>query len=200
MFKEMFNRSSASSFSLPAPRQLCAAIALGSALLVGCGSGSSASAGDPSPTSSAAKVPESAKEIGDAIGDVYQRAMVATADLLGDKPPAAEVSPRLLELREQWIAELIVLGRQVERLDSGGQATVRGQVASMYSGLQRDPEQSKQWTAFSKAINAYNGSDPEFAKELRPLNILTQYAFFDLLRKQAPKEAERLGLSAPATP
>jgi len=30
--------------------------------------------------------------------------------------------------------------------------------------------------------------------KIKFINIITQYAFFDLLKKQAPKEAERLGI------
>jgi uncharacterized protein YdbL (DUF1318 family) len=36
--------------------------------------------------------------------------------------------------------------------------------------------------------------DANLGKIIKDFNIITQYALFDLLKKQSPKEAERLGI------
>jgi hypothetical protein len=48
--------------------------------------------------------------------------------------------------------------------------------------------------AYSEGQQYYSQKDPNLGKTLKDFNIITQYAFFDLLKKQAPKEAERLGI------
>jgi hypothetical protein len=48
--------------------------------------------------------------------------------------------------------------------------------------------------ALSQAVQRFNSTDPALAKELTSLNVITQYAFFELLQKQEPEEAKRLGI------
>ena len=43
-------------------------------------------------------------------------------------------------------------------------------------------------------LRAYFSKDQEFHKLLTSFNIIGQYASFDLLKKQEPKEAARLGI------
>ena len=47
---------------------------------------------------------------------------------------------------------------------------------------------------FSEGQQFYMKKDPNLGKLIKDFNIITQYAFFDLLKKQDPKEAERLGI------
>jgi hypothetical protein len=46
----------------------------------------------------------------------------------------------------------------------------------------------------SDAVNHYRNEDNDFANTLAEFNTLTQYADFDLLKKQKPDEATRLGI------
>lgn len=50
------------------------------------------------------------------------------------------------------------------------------------------------FNTYMEATNYYMSQDAALHKELSDFNILTQYASFDLLKKQAPEEAARLGL------
>jgi hypothetical protein len=42
---------------------------------------------------------------------------------------------------------------------------------------------------------ARGATEPALALEPTSLNIITQYAFFELLKKQEPDEASRLGIN-----
>jgi hypothetical protein len=47
----------------------------------------------------------------------------------------------------------------------------------------------------SAAVASLNeAGERDLANELSSFNILTQYAFFDLLKRQEPDEAQRLGI------
>lgn len=165
----------------------------------GCGrSGTDANSLSNSPAD-APSIAAQPDQLGAAIGNVYLRAMNETTAMLQGKPSPDQVATRLADSKQQWIGEMVALGQQVEKLDEADRKRVEADVRSMYRQLQSDPELSSDWQAFSAAINAYVKSDPVFYRELKPLNILTQYAFFDLLREQTPREAQRLGLTVPAT-
>ena len=139
------------------------------------------------------------EQLGESIREIYLRATRETTMMLQDKPSPDQVAAKLADSKQQWIAEMVALGRQVEKLDEAEQQRAHAAVRSMYRELQTDPGLSADWQAFNRAINAYITSDPEFYRELKPLNILTQYAFFDLLRQQTPDEAARLGLTTATT-
>ncbi|MGB0133734.1 hypothetical protein [Dokdonella sp.] len=166
----------------------------------GCGrSGTDATSQSQPPANSRSIAPQP-DQLGAAISDIHLRAMKETAAMLQGKPSPDQIAAQFAESKQQWIAEMVALGQQVEKLDDADRKRVEAAVRTMYRQLQSDPALSADWQAFSAAINAYINSDPAFHRELKPLNILTQYAFFDLLREQAPREAERLGLITPASP
>jgi hypothetical protein len=48
--------------------------------------------------------------------------------------------------------------------------------------------------AVTDAASHYRSADSDLANLIARMNTLTQYAFFDLLRKQEPEEAKRLGI------
>ena len=50
------------------------------------------------------------------------------------------------------------------------------------------------FTAYSKGQSAYQAKDAGLGDLITSFNILTQYANFELLKKQAPEEAKRLGI------
>mgnify|MGYP001131692986 CR=1 FL=1 len=144
----------------------------------------------------AANTPE---EIGQAVGDVYVQAFADLNDALADHPEEAEALARLREVRERHVQDLVALGRKVEALPAGGKATVQAAVSQVQSKLRYDPEIKPVYEGYTALNNHYReagvlSSNREFNRLFASFNILTQYAFFDLLKRQNPEEAERLGL------
>ena len=50
------------------------------------------------------------------------------------------------------------------------------------------------YTAFKENQQYYFSKDQELHKIIMSFNIITQYAQFELLKKQEPEEAKRLGI------
>jgi hypothetical protein len=82
----------------------------------------------------------------------------------------------------------VSLGRRREALGTADRATVDARITA---ALARLPAET--YDAYQLAFTDY-GSDLEVANLIAAFNILGQYANFDLLREQAPEEAERLGI------
>lgn len=144
----------------------------------------------------AANTPE---EIGQAVADVYVQAFADLGAALADHPDETVALDRMRELRERHIQDLVALGRKIETLSEGGKATVQSAVSRVQSGLQYDPEIKPIYEAYTALHGHYReagvmSANREFNQLFASFNILTQYAFFDLLKRQNPEEAERLGI------
>lgn len=140
-----------------------------------------------------------AEEIGQAVADVYVQAFADLAEALADHPDEAVALERMRGVRERHIQDLVALGRKVEALSDADKATVQSAVSRVQSGLQYDPAIKPVYEAYTALHGHYRdagvmSSNREFNRLFASFNILTQYAFFDLLERQNPEEAERLGL------
>jgi len=129
-------------------------------------------------------------KIGDEVAQIYIQTFVETADLLKGSPPAEEIAKPIAELKEKQITRLVELGKKIEGMSAADKAVVQSKVSAAY----RDPKFKEAFAVYSAERNKYI-DDKELYANLKSFNILTQYAFFDLLRKQAPEEAERLGVA-----
>ena len=145
---------------------------------------------------SSQSVPEEVKpkgltpeELGGEISDLYKRALVEVTDLTKESPAATDVQPKIVELKEKYIQELVELGRKREALEDEGKSkvdlTIRMALQNAYSATT--------YTAYTEAINVYLDNS-KFYKLLADFNIITQYSNFDLLKQQEPEEAQRLGI------
>lgn len=128
-------------------------------------------------------------ELGKSIASLYVEAIEEVSEIVSGNPPAAEIQPKLSELKEKYILKLIELGKQREAMDEAGRNTVdlniRTGIQSVYS--------TGAYSTYGEAVTHYF-EDKEVHKLLTDFNILTQYASFDLLKEQAPDEAARLGI------
>jgi hypothetical protein len=130
------------------------------------------------------------QELGDEIGQVYVGALEDVTKLVADKPPAAEVKVKVAELKEQVIQQLVELGQKREAMSEADRKTVTSRI-----GLALGSLGSADWYAkYSEAVSYYNKEDSELSAMLASFNIIGQYAQFELLKQQEPKEAERLGI------
>jgi len=179
--------------------RLLVVLSLGVLLLLsscGGGGGDDAEASD-NPTATTAAVVDtptqealSAADLGDAIGALYGAALADLNELLEDRPAAADVQADVAALKEQYVQQLVELGRQKETLSAEDRAKVNVQVQIAINGVSTDT-----FAAYSEALTYYQqAGDKDLADIVFSFNIITQYADFDLLKQQEPEEAARLGL------
>lgn len=135
------------------------------------------------------------REIGAEVYRIYVETMAqSNAALAGTPEPSTELGARLDAIKEASVTRLVALGHDIAAMDAADRATVEGTVSSSVSQIHRKPDTKDVYADYQAVWKAYAGGDQEFFDKIKSLNILTQYAFFDLLRKQAPDEADRLGV------
>jgi hypothetical protein len=143
----------------------------------------------------AAETPE---EVGEAVGDLYVTALRETSEALDDRPEPAVATERLQQIKAHHVEQLVALGRKIEAMSPAERSTVESAVRQAQSGLSYDEALKPIWADYQAAqqhyIDSGGANDATFWKLLQSVNVITQYAFFDLLRRQAPDEAARLGV------
>lgn len=149
-----------------------------------------ATTGAATDTTSAA--PQTPAELGKAIGATWTEAMQTLVGLLDDQPEPADVKDEIANLKEGYVQKLVAFGEQKEALDTAGKAEVDSAVTSALSAA-ADTEWYANYMDIYDAYS-YMSGDVDFTNLIAGFNILTQYADFDLLKKQAPDEAARLGI------
>jgi len=163
------------------------------------GCGGEKQTGSPQPTAKAAEptaalkteqpVSFSPAELGQAIGAIYLEGLSQVTEMLKDRPEPAEVKPKLQGLKESTIQKLVELGRKREAMKEADRTAVEAA-----SRLALNTVPADLFKAYQDAQSYYLPKDNDLFNLIADFNIITQYAFFDLLKKQAPKEAERLGI------
>jgi len=128
-------------------------------------------------------------ELGKAIGEVYVDSLTQVTDLMKDRPEPAELQPKVEALKASTIEKLVTLGRVKETMTSAERAGVDGATS-----IAMNKVPSAVFTAYAEGQSYYVSKDRDLANEIASFNIITQYASFDLLKKQAPDEAKRLGI------
>jgi hypothetical protein len=128
-------------------------------------------------------------EVGQKIGELYVQALSGVTELLKDKPAVSEIRPKVEEMKENYVMKLVDLGRKREKLDASGRASVDSQIRLKVNAVYNKP-----WYANYNEIQQHYFQDRDFHKLVVSFNIIGQYANFDLLKKQEPKEAQRLGI------
>ncbi len=130
------------------------------------------------------------EEIGDEIAETYVNSIKKLGTLVKGHPAPEEVKEDFEKLKEETIKKMVELGKAREKLDQSGKNSIN---MSLYTKMGKVQELSE-YPIFQKAVQHYNSVDPDFSAELSKFNIITQYAQFELLKKQEPEEAKRLGI------
>lgn len=129
----------------------------------------------------------SKKSLGVQIGEIYCEVMNKLVKLVIPRPGVEELKPKVLELQEKAITQLVELGKKRESLEEGAKGMLNYEVMNEMQKISREDFKS-----FSYAVNYYRPMDNNFANTIAELNTITQYTDFELLKKQKPKEFERL--------
>ncbi len=131
----------------------------------------------------------SPEELGNKIGELYTKALKEVTDILMEKPEVSTVRTQVEELKESFVQELVLLGELREKLDDPARAVVDSRISSHLYSTNKEP-----WYESYNDIQMHYFQDREFHKIVISFNIIGQYANFDLLKKQSPEEAKRLGI------
>jgi len=162
------------------------ALAITTLILGGCGGGD----GSPTELSSVTQQKLSPAESGDQIANLYVAALKDVTEMLKDKPEVSQARSRVQELKETYVRKLVELGRAREALDEAGRSAVDAAIRRKVDALA-----GESWYATYNSLQQYYSSkDQDFQRLVLSFNIIGQYANFDLLKKQDPSEAKRLGV------
>jgi hypothetical protein len=176
---------------------VCLLVSLG-VVLAGCGGGSSGTAttattaAGETTTTTAGTAAMSGTDLGEAVGATWAEAMQKLNALLADQPEASAVQSQLEALKEEYIQKMVAYGQQRLALDSAAQAEATAATsAALNAAANADwyTTYNSNWEAYT-----YISGDVDFTNLLASFNTLTQYADFELLKKQNPDEASRLGI------
>lgn len=123
---------------------------------------------------------------------VYEDSYNQLDALLGQMPA---YEPKLKEdakaIKALAIEKLIPYGKMRAEWSEADQKTSSDQLSVKIFNISRNPA----WPRVNNEARIhYAKEDPELATLISSMNIVTQYAQFELLKKQEPVEAERLGI------
>ncbi len=129
------------------------------------------------------------KGLGDAIGDAYLKCMKDTVALGETGKSAAEIKDDLGKLRAGCIDTMVAFGKLRAALNEADGSTADSALMKKMSSSDRDA-----FKKFADASKRLQKEDRKVGNDFVNMNTLTQYANYELLKKQLPKEAKRLGI------
>lgn len=129
------------------------------------------------------------KKLGVQIGEIYCDVMRKLVKMLDSRPDVDTLKPKLQEFQDKTISQIVELGKAKEGLDEGQKGVVNRDLTTEMRKISGD-----EFKAFSAAVSHYRPLDNDLANQISSFNTITQYADFELLKKQKPKEFKRLGL------
>ena len=158
-------------------------------LLVFTGYGDTAKPGE-----STAQKGEKAKEmtpeaLGKAIGDIYVKSMTHVTQLMKAREDGEVLKPKLETFKEETIVKLVKMGKMRESMEEADKKTVDRFISMGISSIPRET-----YDYYNDGYKYYAGLDRITGNLIAGFNVITQYANFELLKKQNPEEAKRLGI------
>jgi hypothetical protein len=132
----------------------------------------------------------SASELADTVIATWVECMQKLSVILEDRAPVSLVQPQVEQLKEEYIQKFVELGRQRETLSQAEKDDANSQEWLALSSSAEEPW----YLSYQSLYDFYAAKDVEFANLLGGFHILTQYSDFELLKKQEPEEAARLGV------
>jgi len=130
--------------------------------------------------------------LGDKIGTSYIEMMTELNTILKAKPEIEELKTQIAELKEKYIAIFFDYGKYREEMTDDNQALVDDATVSKFMEFMELDR--TMYDYYTTAVSEYQELDYDLGSELASFNTLSQYAFYELLKKQLPDEAKRLGL------
>ncbi len=127
--------------------------------------------------------------MGEAVGNIFKSTIDELVKALESKPEPADAKAKATAIIEAAQKTLIEIGKKREALDAAGKATFDKTVMAAMQGMP-----SATFNKFSDIASHYRKADPALGNLISQANIITQYANYELLKKQSPAEAEKYGI------
>ncbi|MEA3266730.1 MAG: hypothetical protein U9P42_07285 [Candidatus Fermentibacteria bacterium] len=167
-------------------RSITAVIFLSILLAAGCGGAEENGTDDVSEQAEDFSDPEA---LGNRVGEIYGQMYVDLHEIATQGLPAEELAPLVAEMKEDYIGQFVELGAIREGMTDEQKSVVDRAIRSYFYDMDMEIARS-----VTDMINFYRPEDGELASNMSQMNILTQYADYELLRSQSPDEATRLGI------
>lgn len=145
--------------------------------------------GDDQPAAVQVPAPATPTALGEAIGKTYQDALAEFAGLAKGHPAPAQIADKVSELKARTMVRMLAWGHHRAALSPADRTLV--DAASLAALKATD---KAHWEAFAAATKHYREVDAELGNTIASLNILPQYAAFEVLAVESPDEAKRLGV------
>lgn len=165
---------------------ITAVIFLSILLVAGCGGAGENGTDDVSEQAEDFSDPEA---LGNRVGEIYGEMYVNLHEIATQGLSAEELAPLVAEMKEDYIAQFVELGAIREEMTEEQKSTVDSAIMRYFYDMDMEIARS-----VTDMINFYRPEDAELANNMSQMNILTQYADYELLRSQSPDEATRLGI------
>lgn len=134
-----------------------------------------------------------AQQAGDQIVGIYRTAITETAKLLENQPSANSIEPQFDALLDTWQQELLSIGQHVMTMNDAEKNLIQSAIRKVHMDMQYNEQAKQQFTAYSQGTFPYHSTASDFYQKLKSINIITQFAFFDLLKKQNKEAEEKWG-------
>ncbi|MBB5021495.1 hypothetical protein [Desulfurispira natronophila] len=121
---------------------------------------------------------------------LYRDGLLFAVKTVHSSHQADEVVRKLIEHKEFLIGKFVELGHQYLKISPQDQEAGQRLLLDKLQDMD-----AHTWSTYMATLSQY----PEFSRQLADYNLITQYAFFDLLWQQLPDEADRLGIPQPLT-
>lgn len=134
-----------------------------------------------------------AQQAGEQIVDIYRTAITETAKLVENQPDAATIEAQFDALLNRWQKKLLSVGQHVMVMNGAEKSQVESAITKVHMEMQYNEQAKQQFTAYTQSTFPYHSTAPDFYLKLKSINIITQFAFFDLLKKQNKDAMEKWG-------
>lgn len=145
---------------------------------------------DSNPTTEATCMKLSAQQAGEQIVGIYRTAITQTAKLVKNQPDAETIAAQFDVLLDNWQQKLLNIGQHVMVMNDAEKSQIQSAIRKVHMDLQYDEQAKQQFTAYTQGTFPYHSTAPDLYQKFKSINIITQFAFFDLLKKQN-KDAEQ---------
>lgn len=155
-------------------------------LAAGCGGEAADRSDDTSDQAEEIADPEA---LGNRVADVYEEMYASLNEVVNRGLTAEELWPLIAAMKEDYIIQFVELGAVREGMTEEQKQAANRALTSRFYDLDQDI-----FNSVNDAIILYRDLDNSLANEISQMNILTQYADYELLKQQEPQEAARLGI------
>jgi len=137
----------------------------------------------------AAAAAESPKDLGAAAAKIYVDTVTKVTAALEKKPSVDDARKAVTELLDAAKKSLVEIGKKREAMKAGDRSNFDRAMMKGMRGVSGET-----FSKFGKLQMEYQKQDSKLGTLIAEANIITQYAAFELLKKQKPEEAKKYGI------